>query len=74
MLGWLRGPRDKILQEDECLRGCFGNSTLRPAAAPKSPHSHWLTQKLARYLTVLGKSVLTSFGKERLYARGHLRA
>lgn len=42
MLGWLKGPRDKILQEDECLRGCFGNSTLRPAVAPKSLHSHWL--------------------------------
>lgn len=40
MLGWLRGPRDKIPQEDECLRGCFDNSTLRPTAALKSPHSH----------------------------------
>lgn len=38
MLGWSKGPRDKILQEDECLQGYFGNSTLKPAAAPKSPH------------------------------------
>lgn len=38
MLGWLRGLRDTIPQEDECLRECFGNSTLRPAAAPKYLH------------------------------------
>lgn len=40
MLGLLKGPRDKILREDEYLRECSGNSTLRPTAALKSPHSH----------------------------------
>lgn len=38
MSGWLRAPQDKRLQEDEYPQGCFGNSTLRPAATPKSPH------------------------------------